>query len=102
MGSLVIEFKDIEAHQLGLVGGTALNLGMLSKIPSIKVPEGFCVTTESYQNSVEQNEDFQILVQQLAKVSVEERQQIREISRAIRQLITEIEIPLDLVKAMVV
>lgn len=100
MGSLVIEFKDIEAHQLGLVGGKALNLGMLSKIPSIKVPEGFCVTTESYQNSVEQNEDFQILVQQLAKVSVEERQKIREISREIRQLITEIEIPLDLVKAI--
>nr|GGG84679.1 hypothetical protein GCM10011398_32940 [Virgibacillus oceani] len=31
-----------------------LNLGKLSKIQGIQVPEGFCVTTEAYQMALEQ------------------------------------------------
>lgn len=37
-----------------LVGGKGLNLGELSKMKGIQVPEGFSVTTEGYQKAVEQ------------------------------------------------
>ena len=46
---------------LSLVGGKGLNLGELSSVQGIQVPEGFCVTTVGYEKAIEQNEDLQTL-----------------------------------------
>src|SRR4051794_33912741 len=100
MSSLVLGFQEVEKKQLLLVGGKGLNLGELSRIQGIQVPEGFCVTTVGYQKAIEQNETFQALLDQLTVLKVENRDQIGEISRKIRQLIIEVEIPSDVVKAV--
>lgn len=100
MSSLVLSFQEMEKTQLLLVGGKGLNLGELSKIQGIQVPEGFCVTTVGYQKAIEQNETFQALLDQLTMLKVEDRDQIGEISRKIRQTIMEVEIPSDVVKAV--
>lgn len=100
MSSLVLGFHEMEKTQLLLVGGKGLNLGELSKIQGIQVPEGFCVTTVGYQKAIEQNEAFQALLDQLTMLKVEDRDQIGEISRKIRQIIMEAEIPSDVVKAV--
>lgn len=88
----------MEKTQLLLVGGKGVKLGELSKIQGIQVPEGFCVTTVGYQKAIEQNETFQALLDQLTLLKVEDRGQIGEISRMIRQIIMEMEIPSDVVK----
>lgn len=49
MSSFVLDFQEIEKTQLSLVGGKGLNLGALSNIQGIQVPEGFCVTTVGYE-----------------------------------------------------
>jgi phosphoenolpyruvate synthase/pyruvate phosphate dikinase len=100
MSSLVLGFQEMEKTQLLLVGGKGLNLGALSKIQGIQVPEGFCVTTVGYQKAIEQNETFPALLDQLTMLKVEARDQIGEISRKIRQIIMEVEIPSDVVKAV--
>ncbi len=100
MSSLVLGFQEIEKTQLLLVGGKGLNLGELSKIQGIQVPEGFCVTTVGYQKAIEQNETYHALLDQLTMLRVEDRDQIGEISRKIRQIIMEVEIPSDVVKAV--
>ncbi|MBT2655939.1 phosphoenolpyruvate synthase [Bacillus sp. ISL-18] len=100
MNSLVLGFQEMEQSQLLLVGGKGLNLGELSKIHGIHVPEGFCITTKAYQKAIEQNEPFDALLNQLVRLKVEDRNQIGEISRKIRQLLTEIEIPSDVVTAV--
>ncbi|WP_458412523.1 phosphoenolpyruvate synthase [Schinkia sp. CFF1] len=100
MGSLVLGFQEIEKTQLLLVGGKGLHLGELSKIQGIQVPEGFCVTTVGYQKAIEQNETFQALVGQLTMQNVENRDQIAEIGRKIRQTIMEVEIPADVVNSV--
>ncbi|MEH7303388.1 phosphoenolpyruvate synthase [Neobacillus drentensis] len=100
MGSLALGFQEIENTQLLLVGGKGLHLGELSKIKGIHVPEGFCVTTVGYQKAIEHNETFQALLNQLTKLKVEDRDQIGEISRKIRQMIMEAEIPSDVVKSV--
>ncbi|WP_026582692.1 phosphoenolpyruvate synthase [Bacillus sp. J33] len=99
MKPYVLEFREIDKTQLLLVGGKGLNLGELSKIHGIQVPEGFCVTTEAYQKALGQNEAFHALLDQLTLLKVEDRDQIGEISRKIRQIIMEAEIPSDVVKA---
>ncbi|MCY8233926.1 phosphoenolpyruvate synthase [Priestia endophytica] len=100
MGSYVLSFQEIDKTQLLLVGGKGLNLGKLSQIQGIQVPEGFCVTTEAYQKALEQNEAFHALLDQLTLLKVEDRVQVREISRKIRKIIMEVEIPSDVVKAV--
>ncbi len=100
MGPLVLGFQETENAQLLLVGGKGLHLGELSKIQGIQVPEGFCVTTAGYQKAVEQNEMYQALLDQLTLLKVEDREQIGEISRKIRQIIMEVEIPSDVVEAV--
>ncbi|MBU5347307.1 phosphoenolpyruvate synthase [Paenibacillus lautus] len=97
MRSLVLDFQEIDKKQLGLVGGKGLNLGELSKIEGIRVPEGFCVTTIGYQRAIEQNETYQSMLNRLTMLSAEDRDQIVEISRKIRQTIMELEIPSDVV-----
>ncbi|WP_285766952.1 phosphoenolpyruvate synthase [Peribacillus sp. SI8-4] len=100
MDSLVIGFQEMEKPQLLLVGGKGFTLGELSKINGIQVPDGFCVTTKGYQKAIEQNERLQALLDQLAPLNAENRGQIGEISRKIRQTISEIAIPSDVVKAV--
>ncbi|MGQ9002598.1 phosphoenolpyruvate synthase [Bacillus subtilis] len=100
MSSLVLGLHEIEKTQFSLVGGKGLHLGELSKIQSIQVPEGFCITTVGYQKAIEQNETLQVLLDQLAMLKVEDRDQIGNISRKIRQIILEVDIPSDVVKAV--
>ncbi|MCU5069487.1 phosphoenolpyruvate synthase [Bacillus pacificus] len=100
MSSFVLDFQEIEKTQLSLVGGKGLNLGELSNIQGIQVPEGFCVTTVGYEKVIEQNEDFRTLLQQLTKLKKEDRAQIGEISKKIREVIMAVEIPSDVVEAV--
>ncbi|MEK4237250.1 phosphoenolpyruvate synthase [Paenibacillus sp. FSL H7-0714] len=100
MRSLVLGFQEIETTQLLLVGGKGLNLGRLSTIEGIKVPEGFCVTTVGYQKAIEKNEKYHILLDQLSILNVDDREQIGEISKKLRQLLMEVEIPSDVVTAV--
>ncbi|MGX4295831.1 phosphoenolpyruvate synthase [Bacillus sp. JK62] len=100
MSSLVLDIHEIEKTQPLLVGGKGLHLGELSKIQGIQVPEGFCVTTAGYRKAIEQNETLQALLGQLTMLKAENRDQIGEVSKKIRQTIMEAEIPSDVVKAV--
>lgn len=100
MNSLVLGFHEIEKTHLMLVGGKGLNLGELSKTEGIQVPTGFCITTVGYQKAIEHSETYYALLNQLSSIKAENRDQIGEISRKIRQIIMEVEIPSDVVKAV--
>ncbi|MCZ8521377.1 MULTISPECIES: phosphoenolpyruvate synthase [Paenibacillus] len=100
MSTLVLRFQEMDHSQLWLVGGKGLHLGELSKMDGIQVPEGFCVTTAGYQKAIEQNETYHALLDELTMLKAEDRDQMGEISRKIRQLIREVEIPSDVVKAV--
>ncbi|WP_342481345.1 phosphoenolpyruvate synthase [Paenibacillus sp. FSL L8-0340] len=101
MNSLVLDFQEMDNTQLLLVGGKGLQLGVLSKMEGIQVPEGFCVTTVGYQKAIEQNERVHALLDRLTTLKVEDREQIDEISKKIRQAIMEVAIPSDVVNAVV-
>ncbi|MBJ7947479.1 MULTISPECIES: phosphoenolpyruvate synthase [Bacillus cereus group] len=100
MSSFVLDFQEIEKTQLFLVGGKGLNLGELSNIQGIQVPEGFCVTTVGYEKAIEQTEVFHNLLNQLAVIKIEDRDQISEISKKIREAIMAVEIPVDVVESV--
>lgn len=100
MSSMVLCFQEMEKTQASLVGGKGANLGELSKIQGLHVPEGFCVTTAGFQKVIEPNEMYHAFLKQLTMLNAEDRDQIGEISRKIRQIIMEAGIPSDVEKAV--
>ncbi|WP_042457245.1 phosphoenolpyruvate synthase [Neobacillus dielmonensis] len=100
MRSLVLGFQEIEKTQLVLVGGKGLNLGQLSNMEGIYVPEGFCITTVGFQKAIEQNETYHALLNRLTMLKVEDQDQIRKISGEIRQSLLEVEIPSEVENAV--
>lgn len=92
MKPYVLEFREIDKTKQMVVGGKGMNLGECSRIDGIRVPEGFCVTTEAFKRVIGENDELHQLLDQLAVQKVDERKRISEISRKIRDLIEGIEI----------
>lgn len=100
MNSYVLDFQEIDTTKLALVGGKGANLGELSRIDGISVPEGFCVTTAAYQSIIEQTPALHALLEQLASVTVEDKEKIRELSGQIRSTIEEAAIAQEIEEAV--
>ena len=49
MGNDVLGFEEIDQTQVALVGGKGASLGELARIDGIRVPRGFCVTTDAFR-----------------------------------------------------
>ena len=45
----VLGLEEIDKTQAALVGGKGAHLGELSRIEGIRVPAGFCVTTDAFR-----------------------------------------------------
>ncbi|HEY0764303.1 MAG TPA: phosphoenolpyruvate synthase [Pyrinomonadaceae bacterium] len=79
-----------------MVGGKGANLGELCRIEGIKVPEGFCVTTEAYKSIVGQTPEFSALLDQLSLLTLDDVESVREISGRIRDRIEATPIGTDI------
>src|SRR5579864_7609077 len=80
MNSCVLGFQEIDKTKLAMVGGKGANLGELSRIDGIRVPEGFCVTTEAYKRVISHIPEFHDLLEQLSLLKVEDRDKIGVLS----------------------
>ena len=96
MNTYVICFQEIDRTKFMVVGGKGANLGELSRIKGIRVPEGFCVTTEAYKKITENNQELNSLLDELTRLKAEERENISEISAKIRMAIERIPISKDI------
>jgi len=96
MNSYVLGFQEIDKTKLMMVGGKGANLGELSRIEGIRVPEGFCVTTEAYKRIVGQTPELEALLDQLSPLKADDRERISEITGKIRRVIEGIAIPQDI------
>ncbi len=96
MSSFVLGFKDIDKTKLMVVGGKGANLGELSKIEGIRVPDGFCISTEAFKRIIGETSSINELLEQLSLLKVEDRDKIGELSGEIRRVIEGIAIPEDI------
>ncbi len=101
MNLYMLGFQDIDKTKLMVVGGKGLNLGELSRIEEIRVPEGFCITTEAYQRIIGGHEECNALLTQLSDLKLDDRERIGEISEKIRRVIEGIKIPQDVEEEIV-
>jgi pyruvate,water dikinase len=96
MSAYILGFQEIDKTKLTMVGGKGANLGELSRIRGIQVPEGFCVTIEAYKKITENNQELNSLLDELTPLRPEERSTISEISAKIRMTIERTPIPKDI------
>ncbi|MDX9872811.1 MAG: phosphoenolpyruvate synthase [Clostridia bacterium] len=96
MGSCVLGFQDIDKTNRLVVGGKGVNLGELTRIAGIHVPDGFCISTAAFQRIIGKTPSLNNLLDQLALLKVEGRNRIAELCVEIRRVIEEVSIPEDI------
>jgi rifampicin phosphotransferase len=101
MGSSVLRFDEIDRAQISVVGGKGANLGELSQIEGIRVPAGFCVTTDAFARIMARAPSIGEQVDRLSHLSPDDRGAIRWRSAEVRRTIEGISIPDDLAAAIV-
>ncbi|GAB4051180.1 phosphoenolpyruvate synthase [Spirosoma litoris] len=92
----LLDFQHIDKTKLTLVGGKGANLGELSRIEGIHVPDGFCISTEAFKRVVGETLSINELLDQLSLLTIEDRDKIAELSGEIRRIIEGIAIPQDI------
>src|SRR3989337_735449 len=96
MSSYMIGFQDIDKTKIMVVGGKGANLGELSRIEGIRVPDGFCISTEAFKRIIGKTSSLNELLDQLSRLKVEDRDAIGDLSGEIRRVIEGIAIPQDI------
>lgn len=96
----MLDLQEIDESQIAVVGGKGAHLGALSRIEGIRVPAGFCVTTDAFRRVVAQTPSIDERLDQLSRVNPDDQAAIRTLSAEIRRTIEEIAIPGDLAAAI--
>src|SRR2546423_4145397 len=100
MGSYVLGFHEIDRTQVALAGGKGAHLGELSRIEGIRVPAGFCVTTDAFRRIMSTAPWIDDQLVRLSGLDPGDRQAIRALSAEIRRTLEGIAIPDDLAAAI--
>ncbi|MEW1748465.1 rifamycin-inactivating phosphotransferase [Streptomyces angustmyceticus] len=96
----VRDLQEVDETQLAAVGGKGAHLGGLSRIDGIRVPAGFCVTTDAFRRIMAQAPSIDDRLDQLSRLDPDDREAIRTLSAEIRRTIEEITLPDDLAAAI--
>ena len=96
----VLGLEEIDKTQVALVGGKGAHLGELSRIEGIRVPAGFCVTTDAFRRMMTTVPWIDDQLDRLSRLDPDDRQAIRTLSAEIRRTLEGIAIPGDLAAAI--
>jgi phosphoenolpyruvate synthase/pyruvate phosphate dikinase len=97
----VLGFQEVDETQVAVVGGKGAHLGELSQIEGIRVPPGFCVTTNAFRRIMaEAPSSIDDLLDRLSRLEPGDREAIRKLSAEIRRTLEGIAIPDEVAAAI--
>ncbi|MFD4646860.1 rifamycin-inactivating phosphotransferase [Streptomyces sp. NPDC058441] len=96
----VLDLQDIDETQVAVVGGKGAHLGGLSRIDGIRVPDGFCVTTDAFRRIIAEAPSIDDQLDELSRLNPDDREAIRTLSAQIRRTVEGLAIPRDLAAAI--
>jgi phosphoenolpyruvate synthase/pyruvate phosphate dikinase len=100
MSGYVSGFQEIDQTQVAVVGGKGAHLGELSRIEGIRVPPGFCVTTDAFRRIIAHAPSLDSHLDLLSRVKPDDRDAIRAFSQEIRRTLESVTIPEDVAAAI--
>jgi phosphoenolpyruvate synthase/pyruvate phosphate dikinase len=96
----VLGLQDTDQTQVAVVGGKGAQLGGLSGIEGIHVPDGFCVTTAAFRRVMADSPSINDRLDQLSRMKPDDTDAIRTLSAEIRGSVEAIPVPEDLAAAI--
>jgi phosphoenolpyruvate synthase/pyruvate phosphate dikinase len=96
----VLDLHEVDDTRAATVGGKGAHLGELARIDGVRVPAGFCVTTDAFRRIVADEPSIGGLLDRLSRLEPDDRDGIRALSAEIRRTIEDISIPADLAAAI--
>ncbi|MFD7817325.1 rifamycin-inactivating phosphotransferase [Streptomyces sp. NPDC059785] len=89
----VADLHEVDETRIADVGGKGAHLGGLSRIEGIRVPEGFCVTTDAFRRVVARTPAIGDALDRLAGSDPADREAVRTLSAELRRTIEEAGVP---------
>ncbi len=99
-GEYVVPFRYLDRQKSNLSGGKAAVLGELRKHQRILVPPGFAVTTQAYYYFMDANNLRDKIREFLIQLGREGEAIVKELARAIEQVIVDAEVPAEVAGAI--
>jgi pyruvate,water dikinase len=96
----VLGLEEVDKTQVALVGGKGGHLGELSRIEGVRVPAGFCVTTDAVRLVMTRVPWIDGQLDRLSRLDPDDREVIRAVSAELRRTLEEVAIPDDLAAAI--
>ena len=96
----VLGLHEVDELQVAVVGGKGAHLGGLLRIGGVRVPAGFCVTTDAFRRIMAQAPSIGGRLDRLSRLDPDDRGAIRALSAEIRRTIEGVAIPGDLAAAI--
>jgi pyruvate, water dikinase len=93
--SYIVWFKDLNKDSIAVAGGKGANLGEMINI-GLPVPNGFCVSAQTYKKFIEVTGLKEKIEELLAQVKVDNTEQLQQIAKQIQDIINNTEIPEDI------
>src|SRR5436305_5431915 len=101
MNSYVLNFGEIDETQVAVVGGKGVHLAALSRIDGIRVPQGFCVTTNAFRRIMAEAPAIDDRLDRLSRLGPADREAILALSAELRHTMEAIVIPGDIATAII-
>ncbi|WAP60327.1 rifamycin-inactivating phosphotransferase [Streptomyces sp. S465] len=96
----VVDLEDVDETRVAVVGGKGAHLGGLSRVDGVRVPGGFCVTTDAFRRIMADVPSIDDRLDQLSRLSPDDREAIRTLSAQMRETIEGTAIPGELAAAI--
>ncbi|MEU4416923.1 rifamycin-inactivating phosphotransferase [Nocardia salmonicida] len=98
--AFVLGFDEVDRTQVAIVGGKGANLGELSRIDGVEVPDGFCVTTEAFARTVAGATSLDDRLDELSRLQPGDRAAISVLSEQLRRTVEELVVPEEVAEAI--
>ncbi|MCQ9129598.1 rifamycin-inactivating phosphotransferase [Streptomyces hilarionis] len=95
-GPYVLDLEDVDVGRIADVGGKGAHLGALSRIDGVRVPDGFCVTTDAFRRLRAEAPSIDEQLEGLACLESDDREAVRTLSAQLRRTIEETAVPGDI------
>ncbi|MER8007838.1 rifamycin-inactivating phosphotransferase [Streptomyces sp. NPDC094149] len=96
----VLDLDEVDETQVAVVGGKGAHLGGLARIEGVRVPGGFCVTTDAFRQIMAQVPSMADWLDELSQLNPGDRKGIGTLSARIRRAVEGIAVPDDMAAAV--
>ncbi|MFG3299388.1 rifamycin-inactivating phosphotransferase [Micromonospora chersina] len=96
----VLGLREVDETRVAVVGGKGAHLGALARIDGVRVPAGFCVTTDAFRRVLAEAPSIDDRLDQLSRLNPDDREAIRTLSADIRRTIEGAPLPHDVAAAI--